>query len=150
MKLYLRRWFEVKLCGGELRASYYASIEGNELGYIPLNKITGSKSKQHQDALSLFSLFSLFSLLSLLSLPSLITSLLFLTSSLTCHFSSLCLSSFSLPVHSSPLPEIKASEENDVDFTISVPGRIYYLRATDDNQKKSWMAGLDMFVNFFL
>jgi len=80
VKLYLRRWFEVKMCGGELRACYYASIGGNELGFIPLKNIS----------------------------------------------------------------EIKSSEENDVDFSVSVPGRIYYLRAIDEIQKNEWMAGLDL------
>ena len=41
VKLYLRRWFEVRKCGDELRACYFASVGGNELGFIPLNKITG-------------------------------------------------------------------------------------------------------------
>ena len=41
VKLYLRRWFEVRKYGDELRAAYFGTVGGNELGHIPLNKITG-------------------------------------------------------------------------------------------------------------
>eukprot|EP00009_Paramoeba_aestuarina_P014184 CAMPEP_0201527590 /NCGR_PEP_ID=MMETSP0161_2-20130828/35668_1 /ASSEMBLY_ACC=CAM_ASM_000251 /TAXON_ID=180227 /ORGANISM="Neoparamoeba aestuarina, Strain SoJaBio B1-5/56/2" /LENGTH=210 /DNA_ID=CAMNT_0047928483 /DNA_START=93 /DNA_END=725 /DNA_ORIENTATION=- len=80
VKLYLRRWFEVKMVGGELRATYSASVGGSELGHIPLKNIS----------------------------------------------------------------EIQASCENNEDFTVSVPGRIYYLRAEDEMQRNEWMTGLDM------